>query len=539
MKLKPHHLFFLFLFAVLFNNSAHAKFERWAMPGMPADLVSNETIVTDLNGDHYPDVMFLNINSEDHPLRAFSNQKGVSLKELSIEGLTLHKESNLKVIKGALPNVLGADEYLAVVRYLNGDQPTLRPVEFYRMKQDADTLKFTQLTGPSFPALQGHFGDMQFFDYNRDGKIDLIFSQFYVGTSNSYEAGGLVLLKGTDDGFVDATAEAGLFTAPGMDVKSFDAPVPSYNVTVSDIDGDGWMDIIVSAYGRRWNKLLFNHNGHFENHAMELGYAADQNGISDYRGNGNNFAAVCADADNDGKIDCFQGTVAHAWAGDTSDLSAILWNELPKPFTRAGVPRSAHFRNQADLSAAWGDIDNDTLQDLIISNSEYPPETKLVVLMQATPRNLINKTKTMIDRFDSPYGAQLVDLNLDGHLDLVSSSSSARGNPNPFARIYRNVQLNSPNASWLELKFPDMAIGAKVVVTLGNQHLMREVNLGFGSSTEQSSLLHFGLGKAPKVIPVTVTWPTGEHCSFSVTKNHYYDVEQTSPGFCSANLVTP
>ena len=45
--------------------------------------------------------------------------------------------------------------------------------------------------------------------------------------------------------------------------------------------------------------------------------------------NGNSYTASCADADNDGRIDVFQGEITYKWAGRTSDKCSLLWNECP------------------------------------------------------------------------------------------------------------------------------------------------------------------------------------------------------------------
>ena len=102
-------------------------------------------------------------------------------------------------------------------------------------------------------------------------------------------------------------------------------------------------------------------------------------------------------------------------------------------------------------------------------------------------------------------GAQLVDLNRDGLLDLVVV------NRNEPAELWRN---SGPSVGhWIEVSLhqpgPNSdAIGAKIQLKYDESHWSREVLVGGGHVSGSLGVQHFGLGAAEKV-EVRVLWPDG------------------------------
>ena len=110
-------------------------------------------------------------------------------------------------------------------------------------------------------------------------------------------------------------------------------------------------------------------------------------------------------------------------------------------------------------------------------------------------------------------GAALVDLNLDGLLDLVEVNRAAP------VQVWRNVGAGTaakPKAMgrWVSVALSQPgpnadAIGAWIEVDRGNGTSVREVTIGGGHAGGQLGPMHFGLGSA-KEARVRVTWPDGE-----------------------------
>ncbi len=175
-------------------------------------------------------------------------------------------------------------------------------------------------------------------------------------------------------------------------------------------------------------------------------------------------------------------------------------------------------------STAWhpefADINNDGLIDLFVSkgNVEAQPD-----YAANDPSNLLlgQPDGTFVEAapdaglvdFARGRGAALVDLDLDGMLDLVEV---VRREP---VRVWHNVGLGSADApeaigNWVALRVeqpaPNVdAIGGFVTVRAGGQTIERELTVGGGHAGGQQGWLHFGIGDADRA-EVRVQWPDGE-----------------------------
>ena len=98
------------------------------------------------------------------------------------------------------------------------------------------------------------------------------------------------------------------------------------------------------------------------------------------------------------------------------------------------------------------------------------------------------------------------DIDADGDLDILVTNANGR------ARIYRNDTPGTGN--WLKLRVVDPvlnrdAIGAAVSVRLGDAWQVRPVMHTTSYLSSADAMVHFGLGPAPTVDEIAVTWPDG------------------------------
>ena len=175
-------------------------------------------------------------------------------------------------------------------------------------------------------------------------------------------------------------------------------------------------------------------------------------------------------------------------------------------------------------STAWhpefDDVNNDGFVDLFVTkgNVEAEPDYATrdpndLLLGQPDGTFVEGAEAAGIVSFNRARGAALVDLNLDGLLDLVVVNRATN------ATVWRNVgsgdaERPAPMGHWIQLRLrqpaPNVdAIGAKVEVRIGDRTITREVTVGGGHAGGQIGWLHAGLGQADTA-QVRVQWPDGE-----------------------------
>ena len=205
---------------------------------------------------------------------------------------------------------------------------------------DVPYVRFTDITrdaGVTFVHENGAYGDkllpetmsggVAFFDYDNDGKPDLLFvnSCYWPGhipvgkkpAASSQQRPVLALYHNEGKGrFKDVTAGSGL-----------DISIYGMGAAIGDYDNDGWADVFITAVGG--NHLFHNEgNGKFREVTSEAGVG----GWPDYWSS----SAAWIDYDNDGKLDLFVCNYIR-WS-PALDLAAPY--ELPNIGRAYGPPRN-------------------------------------------------------------------------------------------------------------------------------------------------------------------------------------------------------
>jgi hypothetical protein len=204
-------------------------------------------------------------------------------------------------------------------------------------------------------------------------------------------------------------------------------------------------------------------------------------------------------------------------------LQTLVSGPARPAYRDAGMARginAAHpFTGDTALpSTAWhaqfDDVNNDGLVDLFIAKGNVTDQPDYARhdpsdLLLGQPDGTFHEAADAagIVSFDRGRGAALVDLSLDGRLDLVEVNYGAP------VRVWRNMGTGTM-ANWLELRMlqdpPNVdAIGAWVEVRTGARIQRRELTIGGGHASGQLGWTHFGLGDATDA-DVRVAWPDGE-----------------------------
>ena len=194
-------------------------------------------------------------------------------------------------------------------------------------------------------------------------------------------------------------------------------------------------------------------------------------------------------------------------------------------------------------STAWhpefDDVNNDGFIDLFVAKGNVDAQVDYAAF---DPNNLLlgRSDGTFIERGEQSgigtdarsRGAALVDLNLDGLLDLVVV------NRRIAVEVRRNVGTGTAESPtqlghWIGLSLAQpgpntRAIGAKIDMRIGDRTIRREVTVGGGHASGDASWIHFGLGKETTA-QVRVTFPEGTPSEWmTVDADGFYEITKGS-----------
>jgi hypothetical protein len=376
-----------------------------------------------------------------------------------------------------------------------------------------------------------------FFDYDKDGKLDLYVGGYANFTAASqrtctigynittscrpsvYGGTPAVLYHNNGDGtFTNVTRAAKIFQPKGLNLS----------VGAADYDNDGWPDLFVANDGIEAYLYHNSHNGTFTEMAVTSGMALTSNGSA--------MAAMCislGDYDNDGYLDLyisdFQLSSDHVWHNDGTGFFDEVSDSV-------GV--TVPTRNVLSFGGGFFDYDNDGWLDLFIANGHVYEEVERVTpeirykqinsLFHNDGRGrFVEVTKTSGDGFAIPYagrGAAFADFDNDGNIDIVVANA---GDPPLLQRNGGGAGNHFVNFKLIGTKSNRDAMGARIKLRVGDLSQIREIS-GGGSYLSQSDLrAHFGLGQHSRADTVEVSWPSGAHQVFrDVEADKFYVIEE-------------
>lgn len=286
----------------------------------------------------------------------------------------------------------------------------------------------------------------------------------------------------------------------------------------ADFNNDGFPDLYIANYFLQRDELYLNDGtGNFTDIADEKNIDINSLGGS-MHGSGIGFC----DYDNDGNLDFFVARIAHArfvpnLGGGQGDHQggALYHNDGPPDYNFTNLtgqynnypgqiaPCGLEYEDYQS-SAAWADVNNDGLPDLLIKT--YNPYRFISFYEQQPDHSFkMKRFEYGLDRLDC-YGSGQVwfDFNNDGKLDLALYNQDK-------IQLYKNYIANGKHPVEFDLRCVSgnrFAIGARVYVYSGNKMFMRELACGQDECVQFPYRLHFGLGDVTNLDSVVVLWPT-------------------------------
>jgi hypothetical protein len=393
----------------------------------------------------------------------------------------------------------------------------------YRNNGDGTFTDVTEKAGLRYPSTRFGSG-ATFFDYNRDGHLDLFVSNYvvidlatapkpsllvpncnYEGVATNCGPTGLpvprhFLYRNNGDGtFTDVSRESGVEAMQG-----------SYGFTAVafDADEDGWQDLFVACDATPSMLLMNNRDGTFRDEATLRGLALGAGGEL-LAGMG----VGIGDYNLDGHLDLvkthFQkqatGLYRNNGKGEFDDVSGI-----------SGLSAERRFIN---WGTALADFDNDGYPDIFIASGTVYPELERVYAKYPahSPRMIFcnqgNGTFVELGEEAGPgisakhqsRGAAFGDFDNDGDIDIVVM------NRNEPPSLLRN---DAPSGNhWLKVRLEGTksnrsALGSRVLVHYGGKVQAQCLTSQSSFLSSNDPRLHFGLGKVTTA-DVEIYWPTG------------------------------
>lgn len=339
-------------------------------------------------------------------------------------------------------------------RGLNGDRDF-----FYRNKGDGTFEEIAQKIGVGDDHKYYGLGAI-WGDYDNDGWLDL-----YVADDGSPN----YLYKNNKDG---TFSEVGLET--GTSYSGEGVEQGSMGVTWGDYDNDGKLDMFVTNFDNEHNTLYKNLGA---KGFLDVSFESKLGAVSKpFVGWGTSFE----DLDNDGWLDLLvvNGHVYPQLELAKSDTQMgfrqdFLLHRNLGDGTFNEMSKEAGLRDLPLLSrrgAAFGDLNNDGLIDVVVTNMGNPPTV------------LLNTGANKNDRV-----------------------------------IFKLIQAKSNRD----------AIGARITLKTDKRTMMREVTAGASYLSQNDFRLHFGLGQNEKIESVKVNWSDGTAENVSnIVPNRIFTVTQ-------------
>jgi hypothetical protein len=348
-------------------------------------------------------------------------------------------------------------------------------------KNEGNGVKFTDVTDETGTKVEGSFRQASWIDYDNDGDVDL-----FIGLKDREN----VLLQNSNGVFTNVAPKLGL-----------NDPRKTVGAVWFDYDKDGDLDCYVTNMNGDSNGFFRNDGSSFKDIAKELGLESGGR-ILDSTSYGT-VRPTLSDIDNDGDFDIFNANYGP---------NGLMENN-GKTFTnvadKAGLAISSFYD-----TGVWGDYDNNGIQDLYVNGTITRGTNYRDYLFQNTSDGFIDITPKIMLENNSDHGAQWVDFDNDGDLDLSLTGASDEGMHHILKNDLKSeLSIQSLKVMILNEKGNYTRAGSEIrIFERGTRKLIGNCILDTGSGYNSQNVMpvHFGLRGMESVdVEITVLVDSG------------------------------
>jgi len=474
------------LFEEVSLNFKHQYNGEKSLPIAPSALI-------DIDNDNIDEVFFGGGMNQEDAIFAYQNNKFV---DISSE-VNLPKKGTVTTSVG----VVSADfDNNGFVDLLIGREDGLR-IYYNSNGKFSETLVDTPTNEKSNPA------GLTVGDIDKDGDLDIFLATYLkkelmegqtIFEDYEYGSTSELLLNNGDNTFKSITTSAGL-----------DYIHNTFQGVFVDVDNDSWLDLVVVH--DTGEARTYRNNG-------DLTFTMKPNPLT------KKFAypmgLAVGDYNNDGLVDFMFSNTGSTLPrflakGDIKDASRF--NEKWILFKNEGDFKFTDVSEEAkiaDYEFSWGctfaDLNNDGLQDLMVAENyvDLAPNK----LFRLPSRVLIQKEDHTFVPTEEKSGlvnphfaitSLVSDFNQDGYLDMIwvnintpSLAFMNKGGENNFLKVYLGDNAKSQ--------------GATVQIETNTRTLTDYQVSGEGLASDQTAIVHFGLGKDDMVKSLKINYADGD-----------------------------
>ncbi len=461
--------------------------------------------VFDINNDGYDDFYLAGGMTDD--VLYINNKNGTFTNIYSKSGLTNTKKFVTQGAAAADVNKDGfVDLYITTITSKGQKKLIPRAINLLYLNNGNNTFR-DATTEFGLEKLNSFSTGASFGDFNADGYPDLFVGNYfteYPGDLSTINDAMIVSANQITEAYLFINQKGkgfkNVYENYGMKHKGF-----GFGGVFTDFDNDGDQDLLVNHdFGyKRTPNLLYQNNYPWHSFS-EIGkkYKLDLKI--------NAMGAAVGDYNNDGWMDYF--------------VTNIRFNRF---MVNQGIDKAFEEHTQklglSYMSISWGanfaDFDHDGDVDLFVSNGDLNPNCTPMsnnYFENVGGRFAENARNMGLADYGIGRGSVILDIENDGDMDILVVNQKPVLANFPMESVTKLFRNDSPKkGNWIKIQLKgngseSRGLASKVEIIINGKHQIREID-GGGSShlSQNTSIVHFGLGNNQKIDEIIVHWAGG------------------------------